>query len=95
MKLREGFVIPIGKPKNDKYLGHVPLPGNGQGHIGEEEQEYILQRTGWKVSTRPRNAGPKGQQWGGRLLSGCTVFEPECLPYSDLARRLAEAMILY
>ncbi len=95
MKLREGFVIPIGKPKNDKYWGHVPLPGTGKGHIAEEEQQYILQRTGWKVSSRPRNAGPKGKQWGGRLLSGCTNFTPECLPYSDLAKRLAEAILLY
>ena len=53
IQCRSQFVPPR-RHESATYWGPFPLPGNKKGHIGSNEQSFILQRTGWKVSTRFR-----------------------------------------
>ena len=52
------------------YWGPFPLPGNKNGHLGPADISFILQRTGWKVTTRFRGKNKKGKGWGCRMMSG-------------------------
>ena len=69
------------------------MPGNQKGNLHYKEQEYILQRTGWKVSSRCRKTGKRGQCWHGRMLSG-VCLKDENLPNWRMARRLASFILI-
>ena len=69
MYILTGRVASSAEPEKSWHWGPIPLPGNQTGHIGHNDQLFILERTGWKVSSRYR------KHWGSKMLAGCCKYK--------------------
>ena len=87
MYILTGRVASSAEPEKSWHWGPIPLPGNQTGHIGHNDQLFILERTGWKVSSRYR------KHWGSKMLAGSCQDE-DSLDDMNESIELAREIIL-
>ena len=89
----KGRIVPPRRQESATYWGPIPLPGDKKGHLGPNDVSLILQRTGWKVTTRFRGSTKRGKGWGGRMMSG-RMQDAGCEDNIYLSQKLAQQILL-